>query len=48
VNGLEARSTFLPAPAQIMHIDKRGLFTENEFAGFSEEIRGLVLDIAAL
>ena len=39
------RSTALP---KIMHIYALGLFTEEEFAGFSERTRKLVLDLASL
>ena len=39
------RSTAL---AKIMHIYKLGLFTEEEFASFSEETRKLVVELASL
>ena len=39
------RSTAL---AKIMHIYKLGLFTEEEFAGFSEETRKLVGEVVSL
>jgi hypothetical protein len=39
------RSTAL---AKIMHIYKLGLFTVEEFAGFSEQTRKLVLEIVSL
>ncbi len=39
------RSTALP---KIMHIYALGLFTGEEFAGFSEQTRKLVLELASL
>ena len=39
------RSTAL---AKIMHIHKLGLFTEEEFAGFSEQTRKVVLEVVQL